>query len=287
MKLLSAVCLCLVLAAAGCQRHAQTGTVIARVGDAVLTLEDARSSIDTSRIPLERQLPRYVASWVNSELLFQEARRMGLDNADAFQRRRDDAVRSLLVGDLLQQQVYSDTTGISEEQLRAYYEQHRAEFIAREDMMKLNMAAFERRDQASAFAAALARGATWETAARSRKDSTVTESSVSMKLGQSYSQQTIFPAELWKVATTLRVNEVSYPVKTDAGYFLLQPLAIVQKGQQADYDMCRSEVLQRSTIEHRRALYDTLLGTLRHRYTVEVMVSPAELTDTTQVRYDD
>lgn len=287
MVWLPTLCCCIVLLN-GCQRNPQQGRVVARVGDAVLTLEDVRAAIDTSGVPLERQLTGYVASWVNRELLFQEAKRLGLDNADSFRRRRDDVARSLLVEDLLEQLIYADTSGVTEDQLQTYYEQHRPEFIAHEDVMKLNLAAFERRDQASAFASALARGSSWEmAAAKSRKDTTLPEAGVSMKLGQSCTQQTIFPAELWKVAATLRVNEVSYPVKTDAGYFIVQPLAAVQKGQLAEYDVCRNEVMHRFIIEHRRTRYDDLLGTLRRRYAVEVLVSPSQGTDTTQARYND
>ena len=287
MKWFTILCCCFVVIS-GCQRRQETGTVVARVGDVVLLLEDVRAAIDTSRIAFDRQLPRFVSSWVNRELLYQEAKRRGIGSAASFQRRRDEMEHNLLVEDLLQQQVYSDTSGVTNDQLRNYYDQHRAEFVVREDVMKLNLAVFGSREEASAFAAALARGSSWAAAAaKVRKDTITSSAGVSMKLDRTYTQQTIFPVELWKVAATLKTNEVSYPIRTDMGYYIVQPLVIVRKGEPAEYEICRQEVHQRVLIEQRRQHYDEFIGTLRQRYTVEVLTTSGQTTDTTEVHYDD
>ena len=87
------VCLTLLLTVS-CQRE-QTGTVIARVGNAELTYEEALAHCDTAKMPLDDQLRRYVAHWVNDEMIFQEAKKNGVDKWDDVQRKIRDARRQL------------------------------------------------------------------------------------------------------------------------------------------------------------------------------------------------
>ena len=86
-----ALCTSMLLLAA-CQRE-RSDSVIARVGGAELTIEEALAHIDSSRHPLPDQLRLYVARWVNDELLFQEAKKQGADKWPDPQRNLRDARR--------------------------------------------------------------------------------------------------------------------------------------------------------------------------------------------------
>jgi len=267
----------------GCSQR-RAGEVIARVGNSELTLEDARSHIDTTHSAFDLALNDYVAYWVNTELLYQEARRQGVERSDQFVHQLEDVRRQLANQSYLDRTIYSDTGAITPERMQEYFRQHTSEFLVHENTLKLNVIALNSRDGATAFAAAVSKGAPWKTAADSFRSEPETSSSVvSVSSGEYYTSQTLFPPELWKVASALSVNEVSFPVKTTGPYFVLQLLSKVQQGAPADFDLARPEVHQRLLIDGRRQRYNDLLGTLRRKYGVQVMLGSHRLTDTSHV----
>lgn len=262
----------------GCGRPSADESTIARVGGARLSLADAKRAIDTAEGSFNQQLPRYIAEWVSDELLYQEAQREGIENSDQFHRQMDQTRRQIAVQNLLQQVVYSDTGSIEESTVRAYFNQHASEFFVREDMVKLNVVGFTAREPAGDFAAGISSDNPWS-AAVARAKSASGPSIIALPGNQYFSQQTLFPPELWKVATTLNVNEVSFPIKTNIGYFVIQLLAVIPQGKAAELDVVRDEVRERMLIERRRQKYAEYLGTLRKRYDVEVLLNSVSLDD--------
>jgi parvulin-like peptidyl-prolyl isomerase len=269
----------------GCKTQPQ-GQVIARVGDAVLTMEEARQAIDTTRGTTDDQIQRYVAIWVNNQLLYQEAQREGIDEEDSFHREMEDTRQRLAIHSLLQKRIYSDTSGLEEGNLRAYFDKHKGEFFAREDMVKLNEIGFLTREQASDFADKVSRNnLAWIDALRQlRSDTAAAASVVSSSFEQFFSQHTLIPVELWKVAQALNTGEISFPVKTNLGYYVIQLLETVPAGKPAELDIARAEVGNRSLIDRRRHLYEEYLGTLRKQYNVEILLNSSTRGDSTQIQ---
>lgn len=249
-------------------------------------MDDARHSIDTSQAPFESQLPGYISLWVTNTLLFQEAQREGIDNSDRFRNQMEETRRQIAIQDLLQQYVYSDTAGADEQALRAYFEKHVNEFFVAEDMIKLNSIGFNSRENASAFAASVTQEHSWDEAvAKTRNSASASLQIVSAAANQYYSRRSLYPPELWKVASTLNANDVSFPIKTNLGYFIIQLLSVLPQGKPADFDLVRDEVKNRVMIEIRRQHYEQYLGTLRKRYDVEILLNTGKLQDSTQSQY--
>lgn len=63
---------------------------------------------------------------------------------------------------------------------------------------------------------------------------------------------------------------------------MLQLLSRLGEGKAAEFAYVRDEVGQRLTMERRRTLYDALLARLRGTVKIQVMLSPASASDTTQ-----
>ena len=280
MRLAPLSLLIVALLLSGC-RPQRSGKVIARVGDAELTLEEAKTHIDTTHTPSGYSLNDYVSYWVNTELLYQEAKRQGVEDSEEFTRQLQDVRRQLAGQTFLERTVYSDTAELTPDAIQQYFNRHVGEFRVRENTLKLNLIALNSRDRANTFAAALAQGAGWKTAVDNLlNDSAAAPSVLSVTPGKYCTSQTLFPPELWKVASALSVNEVSFPVKTAGGYFVLQSLAQLPEGSAAEFELARSEARQRLLIESRRRRYDDLLGTLRRKSDVEVMMDPHRTADT-------
>lgn len=265
-----------------CQRQ-NTGTVVARVGAAELMLDEALAHVDTSRKPYDNQLRAYIARWVNDELIYQEAKKNGADKRDDVQRQIRDARRLLTADAFLRQIIDSDSVRIDQVLLDEYFKNHALEFFVKEDVIRLNLVTIDTREHAGTFAALVSRGMPWNIAIDQIRHDTASQSTIVTNVaGQFFSQHTLFPGELWKVASALEVNEVSFPVKTNNGYAVLQPLAMLRQGKQASFELVRDEVRQRVLIERRRRAYNDLLGTLRTRYDVEI-VPVSGISDTTQL----
>ena len=257
----------------------QQGTVIARVGDAVLTLEAASLAVDSSRGSADGQLRAYVATWVTAELLHQEAQREDVDETEKFHQQVQDVTRQLAVQAYLDKHLYADTLVLGDSVLHNYFTTHSSEFFLREDIIKLNMVVFAGREHASTFAATVSQSTPWQKALEKKFRNSKSHSEIVLNAAeQYYSRRTINPPELWKVATTLSVFETSFPVRISTGYAVMQPTAVLKEGTPADFDFVRDEVYQRVQLEQRRLRYEELLTSLRTQYTVQLLLPSSDTT---------
>jgi peptidyl-prolyl cis-trans isomerase C len=270
----------------GCTRKPSEEQVIARVGNVRLTMDDARRSIDTTQGSFEQQLPGYISLWVTNTLLYQEAQRQGVDNTDLFRNQIEETRRQIAIQDLLQMNVYADTGGTDDQALKAYFDKHMSEFFVAEDMVRLNSVGFTSREDASGFAAAITQDRSWEEAVlRAQNSVPAAGQIVSAASNQYYSQRSLFPPELWKVASTLNAGDVSFPIKTNLGYFVIQLVSVIPQGKPAEFDLVREEVKSRVLIEKRRQRYEQYLGTLRKRYDVEILMKIGKSQDSLQLQH--
>jgi hypothetical protein len=93
---------------------------------------------------------------------------------------------------------------------------------------------------------------------------------------QYFTQATLFPEELWKLARTLPKEEVSYVVKAAAGYYVLTVHALKHVGETPEFEYVKDEVRERLLIERRRTRYEQLVSDLRTRHKVEVNLAVAD-----------
>ena len=277
---MSAAFLCLTIGGGCRQPESHSPRILAKVGDAQITFEDIRHHVDTAWGSTDAQLWSYVSTWTKNELLFQEAKRLGIDQTDECVRELEEVKHQLAGQLLLKRLLYSDNETPTDEILRTYYTNHTPEFFIREDMVKVNIALFNNRESAGTFAAHIAQGSPWKNALTEvQKDSTERKNFLSVTMGKFFTAHTLYPPELWKVVRALDINEVSFPVKIFSGSAILQLLGSFHQGDPAPYEIVRDEVRQRVLLEHRRHQYDTLLLTLRKRYPVQIMIDSLSITD--------
>lgn len=253
----------------GCEMRETKKEYIARVGNSYVSIEEIQSMAGDTLSP--EQLREYVVQWMDQEMLYQEARRLGVENSKEVRRKLDDVRKQLVVQEFLTKEIYGDSVELTDDSIRAYFEAHPEDFLLQEDMVKVNYAAFARRERANAFRARLIGGASWEAAVEAAYNDTATdEPFVAQAYLQYYTQRSLYPRELWRVATNLSAGEVSFPVRTQSGFFVIQTLAILKQGKRPELDMVRNEIFQRLTMEHRRQRYAELLARVRSQSDVEM-----------------
>lgn len=269
----------LLLVVAGCSKEEVGGDFVARVGTSRLSADDL---IMKGGIRADSSLAarNYINEWVSTELLYQEAVRRRLDQSDIVRERIQAVGKRLAIDALLDEALFQDSSGISNEEVDRYFADHQTEFTLAEDLALVSLAMFDDRGPANTFRSAIVRGASWDQAAEDAQTDTVVSAHLLQLSNRKYhTASTLFPGELWKLARTVADSSVSFVVTTDAGYHVLFLHKFFRKGELPDLAYIAHEIHGRLLMEGRKRKYEELLRDLRSRFPVEVhLPSPSEQT---------
>lgn len=253
----------------GCSTNESPKEYIAKVGDEVLTKRDIPTLIDTNINSRNVQLQAYINSWIDDMMLYQEAKKNGFDKAEDIEQRIDDVRKKLSVQKLIDENVYlTDDTVISEHQLQTYFEEHPNEFIANDVELLMSSVTYSQRNYANTFRALLLRGASWKQAIEQIKKNPDAIVRLSEKIF--LTKQSLSSPELWNVASSMNVNDISFPVRTSEGYTIFVVHDIERKGEKQHFLFARDEVRERIFIQKRNTRYTTFLKDLREKYVPEI-----------------
>jgi len=255
-----------------CGKPAEDSRAVASVNTRVLTMEMIRSQTDSSRQLTDAELRQFVNRWVTSELLYQEAQRKGYDGLAEIQQKVAEAKKQLVIAELLEKDVYTlAESSIRPDETASYYQSHAGEFALKENLVLLSIAIFSQNESAVQFRAAALGEAGWNAAVNEyRADSA--KGMISLSDSLFFSQSSLYPPELWKVASVLGAQEVSFPVNTSAGYVVMRSLGQYKKGMLAPYAYVEPEIRSRLAMERRQQKYQEYIQTLRAKHEIQFML---------------
>jgi len=257
--------------AAGCSKTESDKTPVARFDNKTLALEEIQAHIDTSHELSQVQVQQYIQRWLTEESLYREGVERGLDRSDEMNQKVEEVRRELTINALLDKEVYSQQlSDFSQNDIRQYYDAHIKEFDLMHDAALVSYVLFKNRDEATEFRNLVLKGTSWRSALVQR------ESSMLMRVDSSYqTKETLLPPELWRVAVKSVIRELSFPISTDNGYYILVVWRFVRQGQTAEMPMVEQEIRGRLTVEQRRKLFDQLIENLRAKHAIEVFAKTA------------
>ncbi len=260
---------------ASCKQTEAPKTPLARVDNETLTLEYVQSMLDSDSTPSHAQLQEYTQRWIVNELLYREAIRRSIDNSEELKSRVESARRQLVVNALLDDVINRSTSVESaSENVAAYYNTHKNEFSLPTDVALLSFALFRDREAANTFRTKVLRGTSWNDALEQLQNNPQQAPSLVARIDSSYfTSSTLFPPELWRVASASQRTEPSFAIRTDDGFYCLIVWKFLRQGQLADIEYVEKEIRGRLAIDHRRQAVDSLLENLRARHVVEVFIS--------------
>lgn len=258
--------LAITLLIGGCGKEEPARTPVARFDNETLTLESIRAALDTTGEISNAQIQQYVQRWLRDELLYQEALTRGYDKSEDIERRVAEVRRQLIINEFLKNEVYSlQASDIPFEKVQEYYENNRKDFVAPYDVALLSYVMFKNRDAATEFRNTVVKGTPWSTALQQL--ATIPDVRIDSMY---FSQATLLPPELWRVATTIKEKDVSFPISTTNGFYVLCVWKLTRQGQQADLPFVEQQIRSRLLMEHRKALYDSLVSSLRKKHTIHI-----------------
>lgn len=269
----------------GCQRQTSTNNALARFDNRTLTAEDIHIRFDSSQGLTEAQLQQYVQRWLKDEILYREALANGMGNSKDMNDRLVDIRRQLVINEFLDKEIYSDRTASSTpEEVEAYFDVHKREFVLRSDEALISYVVFSDRDAASRFRNTVLRGTPWHEALGKLLSNSQQSSKVLTKSDSLYhTQASLLPAELWRVTSSASLREPSFPISTTEGYYVLIVWQYGKQGQPADIHFVDGEIRSRLAIERRSHLYDSLVENLRAKHSVEILMGTTG-SDTTRLK---
>ncbi len=270
---------------AGCGTKDSGQRAVARIDDRTLTLEDVRARLDSTRGVTSAQVGEFARRWINDELLYREAVRRGLDNKEAVRAQVEEAKRQLAINALLQDEIYTQSSVESTpEEIGQYYSAHNKEFTLPTDVALVSYLLFTDRDAANAFRTVVLKGTPWAQAVRQTMADPKLSSVILATMDSAYyTQSTLLPVELWRVASASTKQEPSFPVHTDEGSYILMVWKLSRQGRIADLAYVEREIRSRLAIDRRRRALEGLIERLRSKHAVELMVSDQVDTSSTNI----
>ncbi len=233
--------------------------VIVRVGEAVLTLEDLAVEIPAGmrdRISKEA-MQDYAVRWINSQVLYQEARRRGLDQNPGIAKELQRVARELAVNALLQSEVYSDTAQVSEARIQEFYNSNLESFRRNEQEARVYHLSVPTRAEADSLHRLLRFGGDFPRMARAR--ALVSGDTSAWHLDISYSEA----PEAMRPIFRYREGTLAPPVELDDGFHLFYMVQNFPSGTIRDLSVVHDEVARKVRARVRDDRYRTLLAELR------------------------
>lgn len=245
----------LIFLSIGCSRQQESGRLLASVNSSGLHMNDVAVHVNTSSAYAVRN---YVSNWVSQELLFDEAKKEGLDGDAEFKERVKEFSRQLAITMLLNKKIYNAPANIAPTEISDYYATHREELRADEDVACLNIAAFDKRSIAVAFRNALVSGTKWDEVFNDIPAYSV----IDVKDSVYFAHLGINPA-IWNVVQSLNGGNISFPIQVDSLSYIVQVDRKIGIGDYLPLDYATPMVKEKLTIEKRRQSYLHLLDSLR------------------------
>ena len=244
----------------GCEEP-QTVSIVAQVGDRHLTREALERRIPTpfadTISPKEKQ--KLVENWIEEELLYREAIRQKLDQDPELSERIDRAVRQLLASELMAR-TYAREAEVSEDEILAYYKEHRADF--ERDQLELrvrHLIVADRNAQTRAWDR-LQKGEFFEQVAR---EVSIDQSAVNGGDLGYFTEDMVNPS-FWAACREAKLGH-RIRTRTELGYHIIEVTDRNDAGSIRDLVDVRGEIQQRILTERRREQRAKLLAELKEQ----------------------
>jgi peptidyl-prolyl cis-trans isomerase C len=260
----------LILPGAGCTPPQSDERVVAFVNGKPITQTEfdhewaALPDATKARYEKEGGHQVFLKELVDDEILLQEARKLGLDQSDAVRDRVRRYKEKLLKDELLKDRMKT-TVELTKEELDKYYEEHAAELLT---PLKVRVAQMllPNFPAAKDLETQVNRGGDFGKFAQRYSVDYKTKARGG-DLGP-YRKGLVIP-EVDEVIKTLKPGMVSAPIKTDAGYYLVQITALDPEIIQADLAK-RERLRQELLYQKRKQYYDSVIAEIKARAVVRV-----------------
>lgn len=267
-KIVFTVVLIALIVVMGCS-GGRDDDVIARVGNKVLAKSEMKKRMEWEGFRPDQDSD-FVERWVNRELLYQEAKRLGLDrDSEELKWELELVEKEYLIQKLLER-TFAEKIEISEDEIVNHYEQNKNQFTVEEDEIRALHILTDKREDAVLALQEIHAGKSFQDVARERSQGIFRENGGDI----GFFQERDVNREIWRRAKSLNEGQISPIFKSEHGYHILKVIKKRKKGNIKELEEVRPQIIQRIRITRESAVYYDLVYDLQNKVKVYVSVPP-------------
>jgi parvulin-like peptidyl-prolyl isomerase len=236
---------------------------VVRVGTEALTITDIANDIPVQirhRITKD-ELQDYVVRWINSQILYQEAKRRQLDQSENLRRELRRLERELVVNALLDQEL-DKPMPVTEQEIQNYYNDNRGNFVRSANEIRVWYIKSTNKKTADSLYTELRKGGDFAQVAHQFA------SNDSMAWDLYLTEAEMPPAFASRILTT-SVGAISQPIQLDDGFHLFKTVEKHEAGSLRPLQHVREEITAKIQTDKRQERYKQLLADLKNSAVIE------------------
>lgn len=241
-------------------------TVIVSVGEGVLTLENLNKAIPSAIQPTisQEQINNYIQQWIETELLYRDALRIGLDRDKEFQLELERAKRELLVRRYLDHYM-SEGDDITEDEAREYYEENKDSYVLTDDEIRSLHILVSTEAEANNVYKRIRSGEDFEAVAREVSKDYIENGRIDL----GYFKRQDIALDIAVKVFNHPVQSITSPIRSNFGYHIFKIVDYKRNGSYRDFDGVKDQIIARLKTIKRNGKYRDLIIELRNRIDIK------------------
>lgn len=208
---------------------------------------------------------------LRERVLRKEALRLGIEETEEYKDRVDNYRNALVFNQFVQKAIVPDIK-LSEEKIRAYYDEHISEYLI-PGMVKINSIVFDSRKDAAEALEKLQKGADFNWV-RSNAKGQADQDDVTMYFGDNYVTMDSLPEGIREAASNASVGDVRFNEGED-GYFYILYMKDVRKPAPRPYEQVKQQIAREVFQSEIMGAVDEWAEKLREAFETEIFLEPS------------
>lgn len=267
MKRIWILCLIpLILGLAYCE-GGDEGKVVAKVNKRVLTEEDIEIDIPAEskgKVTLD-QRREYVRRWIRNELLYQEARKSGIEQEKDMKLKMEQIIKDFVVTNFIERE-FADSFLVSSERIDQYYQENKERFVREEDEIRASHILLKTKKDADLVKTRLVLGADFGRLAAELS----LDPDTKFKGGDlGYFTKEMVHPKIAEATFELKVGHLSRVIETEWGFHVLKVTDKKKKGSIREVWEVGNFIANIISNQKRKEVIDRYIEKLEGEYKIE------------------
>ncbi len=251
----------------GCSKEEKSDKYVAKVNKSVLTEDQVRMGLSEEQNK-GKYRSEFINSWIQNEILFQEAEKEGITNDKEFYAILERSKKELAAAFLIKKILADNDVDVNDEEVQKYYDESKDNFRLNDDAYRLNIVHFNNFDKAVLFRNKLIE-TDWVRALNSFQKEPAVTGSESSVLRYKYQLQ---PINLLKQLSDMQPNEVSTVIQTgQSDYAVVQLTDKLNKDSIPPLEFVKDEIKNRLLVIKRREFVKNYIDKLVSDHNLEIV----------------
>jgi peptidyl-prolyl cis-trans isomerase C len=240
--------------------------VIVSIGSSELTQGMLKKEIPAAlqSTVTKDQINSYIQQWIDTELIYQSALKLGMDLDQDFRYELEKAKKELLIKNYLNRILHEDVD-VAEEDIQKYYEENKESFVIGSDEIKALHILVSTKAEANAAHQRIAGGEDFIEVAKEVSLDYAEHKRIELNF---FSKNEIVPVIANRIFR-YREGSLTPPLKSDFGYHIFKILEKRQRGNFKQLDEVKTDIVNRLASNQKSQQYKSLLIDLRNKLRVK------------------